>query len=149
MSTMSNQELTTILLVEDDPGHARLVEKNLRRASIANRLVTLSDGQAVIDFLSDSECSAETTHMMVLLDLNMPILDGFQVLQWLRANEHTQKIPVVVLTTTDDSREKARCFELGCDMYLTKPLDYEQFNSVVQAIEIFLAVNSTAKGESA
>jgi CheY-like chemotaxis protein len=148
MSTMSNQELTTILLVEDDPGHARLVEKNLRRASISNRLITVSNGQAAIDYLSDIECIRDDERMMVLLDLNMPVLDGFQVLQWIKANAQTHQIPVVVLTTTDDSREKARCFELGCDMYLTKPLDYEQFGSLVQALEIFLAVNSTARGES-
>jgi CheY-like chemotaxis protein len=145
---MSNQELTTILLIEDDPGHARLVEKNLRRASIANRLITLSDGQAAIDYLSDSECIRDDERMMVLLDLNMPVLDGYQVLRWIKAHQHTRKIPVVVLTTTDDSREKKRCFELGCDMYLTKPLDYEQFGSLVQALEIFLAVNTTARGES-
>jgi CheY-like chemotaxis protein len=144
---MSNTQLTTILLVEDDPGHARLVEKNLRRASIWNRLVMLPNGQAAIEYLSDGAFIDDSRHVVVLLDLNMPILDGFQVLHWLKTNKHTQKIPVVVLTTTDDSREKARCYELGCDLYLTKPLDYEQFGDIAQSLEAFLAVNSTAKGD--
>jgi CheY-like chemotaxis protein len=132
----------TILLAEDDPGHAALIAKNLRRARIANPIVTVADGQAAVDYLFGREADPVIGQppILVLLDLNMPVLDGYQVLARLRADERTRHIPVVVLTSTDDPREVNRCYELGCNVYVTKPVDYERFAEAIQKLGLFLAV---------
>jgi CheY-like chemotaxis protein len=76
----------------------------------------------------------------VLLDLNMPVLDGYQVLERMKADERTRRIPVVVLTTTDDPREVDRCYGLGCNVYVTKPVDYERFSEAVRKLGLFLSI---------
>ena len=127
----------TILLVEDDPGHARLIEKNLRRANITNDIVKAADGQQAIDYLFSHN---HLPPLLVLLDLNLPVLDGYQVLERMKADERTKHIPVIMLTTTDDSREVSRCYELGCNVYITKPVDYEQFSEAIRKLGLFMAV---------
>jgi CheY-like chemotaxis protein len=127
----------TILLVEDDAGHARLIEKNLRRANITNDIVNVTDGKQAIDYLFSNGCPSS---LLVLLDLNLPVLDGYQVLERMRNDERTKHIPVIVLTTTDDTREVARCYELGCNVYVTKPVDYEQFSDAIRKLGLFMAV---------
>jgi CheY-like chemotaxis protein len=139
---MTNKQEVTILLVEDDPGHARLIEKNLRRASLTNEIVMASDGQAAMDYLfgEGKPGGAQRPSLLVLLDLNLPVLDGYQVLQRMKTDERTKRIPVVILTTTDDAREVARCYELGCNVYVTKPVEYEQFSEAIRKLGLFLAV---------
>jgi CheY-like chemotaxis protein len=137
------QEIT-ILLAEDDPGHARLIEKNLRRSNIMNKIVTVGDGQQAIDYLFSDD---RPWPLLVLLDLNMPVLDGYQVLERIKASEHTKRIPVVVLTTTDDSREVSRCYDLGCNVYMTKPVDYLQFSEAIRKLGLFLSVVTMPDGE--
>jgi CheY-like chemotaxis protein len=133
----------TLLLVEDDPGHARLIEKNLRRANIKNELHFATNGQEAIDYLF---CEGEYAHnqrasdLLVLLDLNIPVLDGYQVLERMKIDERTKRIPVIILTTTDDAREVSRCYELGCNVYITKPVDYEQFSEAIRSLGLFLMV---------
>ncbi len=127
----------TILLVEDDPGHARLIEKNLRRANITNDIVNATDGQQAIDYLFSN---GRPRSLLVLLDLNLPALDGYQVLERMKNDERTKRIPVIILTTTDDTREVARCYELGCNVYVTKPVDYEQFSEAIRKLGLFMAV---------
>ena len=105
---MDNNQEVTILLVEDDPGHVRLIEKNLRRSNITNEIVTIGDGQGAVDFLFGAgqyAASEPPRPLLVLLDLNLPVLDGYQVLQHMKADEHTKSIPVIILTTTDDKQE--------------------------------------------
>ena len=140
----------TILLAEDDLGHATLIEKNLRRAKIANRIITVSDGQAALDCLFGEAGWAGKEPlgpMLVLLDLNMPVLDGYQVIARVKADERTRRIPVIVLTTTDDHREVDRCYDLGCNAYVTKPVDYEQFCEAVRALGFFLSIVAIPDGE--
>jgi CheY-like chemotaxis protein len=145
MSTMpqtENREVT-ILLAEDDLGHARLIEKNLRRANIANNIVRVTDGQAAVDYLFAEEnlkARGQSMPVLVLLDLNMPILDGYQVLKIMKANERTKRIPVVILTTTDDPREVTKCYELGCNIYITKPVDYDNFTEAIRKLGLFLSI---------
>src|SRR5438876_32658 len=105
---MPAEQSITILLVEDDPGHARLIERNLRRAHITNDIVILGDGQQAVDYLFKEDTYAGATHAMpllLLLDLNLPGLDGTQVLARLKADERTRHIPVIILTTTDEPYE--------------------------------------------
>jgi CheY-like chemotaxis protein len=133
----------TILLVEDDPGHARLIEKNLRRANIKNEIAFAVDGQQALDYLfcEGGRASKERpSPLLVLLDLNLPVFDGYQVLERMKTDERTKRIPVVILTTTDDPREVARCYELGCNVYITKPVDYEQFSEAIRKLGLFLLV---------
>jgi len=127
----------TILLVEDDPGHARLIEKNLRRANLTNDIVHVTDGQQAIDYLFGN---GRPSSLLVLLDLNLPVLDGYQILERMRNGESTRRIPVIILTTTDDTREVSRCYELGCNVYVTKPVDYEQFSDAIRKLGLFMAV---------
>ena len=147
---MFNEQPVIILLVEDDPGHARLIEKNLRRANIMNDLVMATDGQQAADYLFGEGKYAGTQRpprLLVLLDLNLPVLDGYQVLQRMKENDDTKRIPVVILTTTDDAREVARCYRLGCNVYMTKPVDYEQFSDAIRKLGLFLAVVAVPDGE--
>ena len=140
---MSRTEQLTLLLVEDDPGHARLIEKNLRRANISNDIIKVSDGQQALDYLfaeGEYAGSEPSSPLLVLLDLNLPVLDGYQVLQRMKAEQRTKRIPVIVLTTTDAPREVSRCYELGCSVYVTKPVDYEQFSEAIRKLGLFLSV---------
>ncbi|MCD6518509.1 MAG: response regulator [Anaerolineae bacterium] len=138
-----------ILLVEDDPGHARLIEKNLRRANITNEIITVSDGQQAVDYLFHEGAYREGPYsrpLLVLLDLNLPVLDGYQVLKRMRANALTKNVPVVILTTTDDPREVARCYDLGCNVYVTKPVDYNQFSDAIRKLGLFLSIVTIPDG---
>ena len=140
---MPNLPEVTILLVEDDPGHARLIEKNLRRANLTNSIVTVTDGQQAIDYLFNN---GRAQSLLVLLDLNLPVLDGYQVLERMKADERTKRIPVIILTTTDDTREISRCYELGCNVYINKPVDYEQFSEAIRKLGLFMAVLMIPEG---
>jgi CheY-like chemotaxis protein len=147
---MPSQHAVTIVLVEDDPGHARLIERNLRRASITNEIVVLGDGRQALDFLFSEGTHAgdpRPNPFMVLLDLNLPGVSGYQILERLKGDPKTHRIPVVVLTTTDDRREVTRCYELGCNVYMTKPVDYDQFSQAIAKLGLFLSVVAVPDGE--
>jgi CheY-like chemotaxis protein len=155
---MSHGDTVSIVLIEDDDGHATLVERNLRRAGISNRFVRLHDGQQALDYFF-GPLAADTagtvpanqasnpyppledlSHFVVLLDLKMPRVDGFEVLRRLKESPKTSAVPVIVLTTTDDPREIARCYELGCNVYICKPVEYDAFIEAVRRLGFFLQV---------
>src|ERR1700732_2775693 len=130
----------TIAMVEDDEGHARLIEKNLRRSGIHNEIVALADGASAITFLFGSDGSGRVNKgrpLLVLLDLNLPDMSGIDILKRLKENEHLRVLPVVVLTTTDDKSEIQRCYDLGCNVYITKPVNYEKFDNAIQQLGLF------------
>lgn len=146
---MSSPDSVTILLVEDDPGHARLIEKNLRRGRITNELIIIRDGKEAEDYLFGEGKYVgfqRPSQLLVLLDLNLPVKDGFQVLQRLKSDDKTKLIPVVVVTSTDDSREVLRCYELGCNVFITKPVDYQKFCDAIKNLGLFLSVVSWPTG---
>jgi len=139
----SQHEAVMILIVEDDAGHALLIEKNLRRAGIANHIVKLDTGQKAVDFLlKQGEYSADTNPvpLLILLDLNLPELDGYQVLKVIKHDDRTRHVPVVILTTTDNPQEISRCYELGCNVYMTKPVEYDAFADSVRRLGLFLSI---------
>jgi CheY-like chemotaxis protein len=131
----------TILIVDDDEGHAILVRDNLVAAGLRNQIEHFYDGQAVLDFFfnpSASRRSARNQVYLVLLDIRMPKVDGTEVLRRLKADPGLRKMPVVVLTTTDDAREVERCLELGCNVYIQKPVDYDKFAEAIQRLGLFI-----------
>lgn len=145
---MTHTKDVTIVLVEDDPGHALLVEKNLRRANFTNPIVKFGDGRQAMDYLfREGGYAGEpmSQDFLVLLDLNLPVMDGYQVLARLKENTSTQRIPVIILTTTDDEREVKRCYDLGCNVYITKPVDYEEFSQAIRKLGLFLSVVTVPK----
>ena len=147
---MDSVNEVSILIVEDDAGHARLIEKNLERAKISNRLTRVENGQEALDFLFSEGAfvgQERPSPLLVLLDLNMPVLDGYQVLEKMKADPDTKKIPVVVLTTTDDAREVSRCYELGCSVYITKPVDADSFCEAIQQLGLFMSIVTVPDGE--
>ena len=132
----------TIVLAEDDDGHASLVQRNLERAGFVNGFVRVRDGEELLDLIrrGDAQGTQEFPGMVVLLDINMPRIDGIEALRQIKANPATQRIPVIMLTTTDDPREVDRCYELGCNVYITKPVEYEGFIDAIRRLGMFLQI---------
>jgi CheY-like chemotaxis protein len=128
-------------MIEDDEGHARLIEKNIRRAGILNDLTHFTDGTSALDYLfNNPEGPFHNGPALVLLDLNLPDMSGTDILQKIKSDEHLKRTPVVVLTTTDDKVEIDRCYDLGCNVYITKPVNYESFADAIRQLGLFLAV---------
>lgn len=133
----------SIVMVEDDEGHARLIEKNIRRAGVNNEIIAFRDGTSALNYLVGADQSGRASigrSYLVLLDLNLPDKTGIDILSAIKANEHTRRTPVIVLTTTDDQREIQRCYDLGANVYITKPLNYESFANAIRQLGLFLAV---------
>jgi CheY-like chemotaxis protein len=132
-----------VLLAEDDDGHATLVSRNLKRAGIANDLVHVSDGQEALDYVRCEGAYRSRKPdgpLMLLLDINMPRMDGIEVLRQIKSDEDTAQIPVIMLTTTDDPREVERCYKLGCSVYITKPVEYDAFVEAVHRLGLLLQI---------
>ena len=136
-------EPLVIVLAEDDEGHASLVQRNLKRAGVANEVVHVADGQQALDYIRrEGKYSSRDPAgcLLLVLDINMPRVDGVEVLRQVKAGESTAKIPVIMLTTTDDPREIERCYQLGCSVYITKPVEYEAFVEAIKRLGLFLQV---------
>jgi len=133
----------TILLAEDDDGHAVLVQRNLERTGFGYNVVRLRDGHEVLEYVRRRNAlgASETQEQVVLLlDIKMPRMDGIEVLRQLKADRATAAIPVIMLTTTDDPREIEHCYRLGCNIYVTKPVVYESFVEAITRLGLFLRV---------
>jgi CheY-like chemotaxis protein len=132
-------EPVTIVLVEDDEGHARLIEKNLKRAGVFNDIHHFANGMAAMEYLFQS--NTKSAHpLLVLLDLNLPDMSGLDILTRLKQDPVMRQVPVIVLTTTDDQREIQHCYALGCNVYITKPVHYEAFSQAIRQLGLFLSV---------
>jgi CheY-like chemotaxis protein len=139
-----------IVMIEDDEGHARLIEKNIRRAGVNNEIIPFANGTDAVKYLlgpsGDGQVSAGR-QLLILLDLNLPDMTGIDILEKLKSNKHTKRSPVVVLTTTDDSREIQRCYDLGANVYITKPVDYEGFANAIRQLGLFFSVMQVPEAE--
>jgi CheY-like chemotaxis protein len=132
-----------ILVAEDDEGHANLIKKNLKRAGIINEMLLFKDGQEIINFLfqkGNGPHRQSGSPYILLLDIRMPKLDGVQVLGQIKDNSELKKLPVIMITTTDDPREIENCHDMGCSSYITKPIDYENFVKAIRQLGLFLSV---------
>ena len=133
----------TIVMVEDDEGHARLIEKNIRRAGVNNEIVPARDGRAALDAILGEDRSgavSEGRYLLILLDLNLPDMTGIDILEQVKGNPHTKHLPVVILTTTDDAAEIKRCYDLGANVYITKPVEYDSFANAIRQLGLFFSV---------
>jgi CheY-like chemotaxis protein len=138
---MNKAQTVNIVMIEDDEGHARLIEKNIRRAGIQNDIRHFADGTTALDYLfNDADGPALNGPAMVLLDLNLPDMSGTSILEKIKSDERLRRTPVVVLTTTDDKVEIQRCYDLGCNVYITKPVNYDSFADAIRQLGLFLAV---------
>jgi CheY-like chemotaxis protein len=140
---MSKQEPLTIIMIEDDEGHATLIERNIRRAGVSNEIVKFASGQPALDYLIGGSGKPGVKNgkpYMVLLDLNLPDMSGVDILKKLKATPKTERIPVIVLTTTDDKAEIQRCYDLGANVYVTKPVNYENFANAIRQLGLFFSV---------
>ncbi len=138
---MSEQRHVTIVMVEDDEGHARLIERNIRRAGINNEIRHFADGATALHYLeNDNSGPALNGPALVLLDLNLPDMSGTDILARVKSNPRLKRTPVVVLTTTDDKVEIQRCYDLGANVYITKPVNYESFADAIRQLGLFLSV---------
>jgi DNA-binding response OmpR family regulator len=136
-------EHVTIIMIEDDEGHARLIERNIRRAGVNYDIMPFQNGTDAVRFLFGTDGSGNVSSgraLLILLDLNLPDMSGVDILKRVKENEHLKLTPVVVLTTTDDEREIKRCYDLGANVYITKPVNYESFANAIRQLGLFFSV---------
>jgi CheY-like chemotaxis protein len=133
----------TIVMIEDDEGHARLIERNIRRSGVNNEIMPFTDGTSAVNYLFGKDGSGidhKGRALLILLDLNLPDMTGIEILRQVKQNKYLKSTPVVVLTTTDDSHEIKRCYEFGCNVYITKPVNYESFANAIRQLGLFFSV---------
>lgn len=130
-----------IYIVDDDPGHTRLIEKNLRRSGIGNTIVVFSNGAEVLERIHAQD--EPNQPVLILLDLNMPGVSGQSVLKALKLDEFTKHIPIIVLTTTDSPAEVKECYALGCNLFLTKPMQYDKFAQNIRQLGLVFQIVET------
>lgn len=143
MNRAGTEQPVQIVMIEDDGGHARLIEKNIRRAGVTNTIMPFASGMEAVRFLFGADGSGLVNKgkpLLILLDLNLPDMSGVDILQRVKSNEHLKCVPVVVLTTTDDAAEIQRCYDLGCNVYITKPVNYDSFANAIRQLGLFFSV---------
>jgi len=140
---MNNADLT-LVLVDDDPAHSTLIKRNLLKGGLTNEMVLLNSGQKLLDYVfvkGQFQHREPLQKLLILLDINMPGINGIEVLKILKTTEVTSKIPVFMLTTTDEPAEIEECFRLGCNAYLTKPVEHKEFAMKIQQLGKFINLN--------
>ena len=138
MSVFERMRAIEILMIEDNPGDVRLTREAFHDGRIWNRMHVVEDGLSALDFLYQRGPYTDVPRPdLILLDLNLPRMDGREVLSVVKADPVLRVIPVVVLTTSQAEEDVLRAYHLNANCYVTKPVDFEQFIRVVQAIENF------------
>ena len=132
-----------ILIAEDDEGHATLIIRNLRKAGLVNKIIHFYDGEEILNFLQkkgNGPVRDDNAVYLTLLDIQMPKIDGLEVLRQIKSDADLKKMPVIIVTTTDDPKEISVCHELGCNCYVSKPIDYDKFIYAINQLGLFLKV---------
>lgn len=143
---LDDLEPVVILLVEDNPDDAELTMRSLRRRHLMNRLVLVTDGPAALEYLFDDR---QPLPRVVLLDLKLPKIDGIEVLRRIRANERTKRLAVVVLTSSTIERDIERAYELGANSFVSKPVQFDEFQSAVEQLGLYWMLLNRVPGEPA
>src|SRR5262245_43730974 len=145
---MSGEHPVVILIVDDDGGHLELMRRSLRRFGIQNRIDPLPRGEDALEYIFCRGPHAgrnRDERLLVLLDINMPGMNGIEVLRQLKADPETRPIPVIMVTTSDDPAEIRHCYALGCTAYMTKPLDPASLVDVARQVGLSLSVGAAAR----
>lgn len=132
-----------ILVAEDDDGHAELIKIGLQESGICNKIIRFADGEEAWQFFEGTgkkEVREKNKSYLLLLDINMPKMDGVELLRRLKAHDDLKEIPVMMLTTTDDPREVEACYKIGCNIYITKPVDFIKFSETLRSLGLFIQV---------
>ena len=138
MTTFNNYRPIEILLVEDNPGDVRLTQEAARETKIHNNMHVVTNGLDAMAFLHhEGRFSAVPRPDLILLDLNMPVMDGREVLRQVKSDEKTRRIPVVIITSSQAEEDILRAYDLQASCYVTKPVDLVQFIKVVKNVENF------------
>lgn len=140
---MANNNEIVILIAEDDDGHAELIIEGLRETGLKNQIVRFDNGKDIWDYLVEihkEDSHGNNTEYLVMLDINMPLVDGTEVLRRIKNDDKMKNIPVIMLTTTDDPREIEKCYQLGCNVYITKPVEFIKFAETLQKLGFFLQI---------
>ncbi len=137
-----------IILVEDNPADIEMTLDALKENNLANRVKVLKDGQEAVDYIfrqgEFSTCGICERPVLILLDLNLPKIDGLEILRRIRADERTKSIPVVVLTSSPQDQDRIECYHLGVNSYIVKPVEFENFAKVVAHIGFYwVALNKS------
>jgi two-component system, response regulator len=142
----------TILLVEDNPDDEELTLRAFKKANISNRVRVVRDGAEALDYFfgASHEAGQEARALptLVLLDLNLPKVDGLEVLTRLRADDRTKRLPIVMLTTSHEQEEVVRAYDRGCNAYVRKPVDSPRFQTVVTQLGLFWLIDNVPPPES-
>jgi two-component system response regulator len=134
---MMVSEHKVILLVEDDPNDVELVLRVFRKTALAGRTVVVRDGVEALDYLRCTGAYASRPAVLpqvVLLDLNLPVLDGLEVLRRIRADDRTRRVPVVILTSSNEDSDKLTSYDLGANSFVRKPVDFRQFSAAITGL---------------
>jgi len=132
-----------ILIAEDDDGHAELIREGLVESGVCNKIKRFSNGEDVWRFISctgNKEVRDKTKNYLLLLDINMPKMDGVEVLKRIKSDQELKEIPVMMLTTTDDPREVEGCYQLGCNLYINKPINFTKFTETLKRLGLFIQI---------
>jgi CheY-like chemotaxis protein len=135
--------MARILIVEDDPNDVELTLMALADYNLANEVVVTRDGQQALDYLycrGEFNTRSADNPAVVLLDLKLPKVDGLEVLQQIKSDEHLKMIPVVVLTSSHEEKDLMRSYSLGVNAYVVKPVDFHEFVNAVKELGVFWAV---------
>lgn len=140
---MKTYKELVILIAEDDDGHAELIKEGLVNAGICNTIIRFVNGEEVWNFLSgtgNKMVRDNSKSYLLLLDINMPKMDGIEVLSKIKSTDGLKEIPIIMLTTTDDPREVEICYKLGCNMYITKPIRFDKFAETLYRMGLFIQI---------
>lgn len=141
-------ENSIILLAEDDEAQALIVKMNLVKAGISNEIMHFWHGGEILDFLRKNgaeKCRHNQACYLLLLDIRMPVVDGKEVLEQIKKDKNLRKLPVIMLTTSDDPEDINYCYEHGCSAYITKPVTYDKFKEAIKSLGLFIRVVSVPK----
>ena len=127
-----------ILLFEDDKVDVMTILRALKEIHVANPVVNMENGEAALEYLADA---SHERPCIILLDLNMPIMNGIEFLHKMKADPRFRRIPVVVLTTSEEQQDKVNSFELGVAGYMAKPVDYRRFVEMIRSIDMYWTIS--------
>ena len=126
-----------ILLVEDNPNDIEFAKRAFAREGIANEIIVAEDGRQALDHLLDPGRDCKGLPGLVLLDLKMPGVDGLEVLRQMRQNEKTRRIPVIILTSSNEDNDLRQAYDLGANSYIRKPIDFAVFQNTVKVLSAY------------